>query len=427
MARRSRARHWSMAWLALAACVGLLRRRRGRAGRARVSRSSDWTPSPSRCSSSIEEEEARNGPFSRNLVELLTSLGLAYQEYGEHELARRHARSCALLEALQRRAVQPRSGAARGTAHRQRARDRAHSFGRGAPGTIARAREAQPRRSARRADLPRRGRAASSRTTSAICAESFRPSLRCNGAGSKKPVRRPASGKLAGYYREAIGTLVRSGGFRPEELQELAELEQGLTRTYYLEASTARRASLDPNDWATVQRPRCTASAAAAINGASSTAGARSDCGRRSCARARRARRLVAAVLAQRHGREALRRGVRRCSSSNACRRRRSRSSFRPTHRYFCRRLLRARSAASAIAGVGGPRRRRLRDRQVRPAARVTIVAVAGDAAAAEVARTSSQRSAARGSTEPAGGRRSRPWSYRLRYSLADGSLTPRL
>jgi len=36
---------------------------------------------------SIEEEEALNGPFSRELIDLLTSLGLTYQEHDRHDLA----------------------------------------------------------------------------------------------------------------------------------------------------------------------------------------------------------------------------------------------------------------------------------------------------------------------------------------------------
>jgi hypothetical protein len=47
----------------------------------------DWTAITEPLLSSIEDEEARNGPFSGALVELLASLGLAYQEYDEHVLA----------------------------------------------------------------------------------------------------------------------------------------------------------------------------------------------------------------------------------------------------------------------------------------------------------------------------------------------------
>ena len=81
---RDPAQHRSMAWLAIAAGVSCLRG--GAARRARPAPATTLTPRRSRCSRA-SKEEALNWPFSRDLVDLLTSLGLAYQEHDRHDLA----------------------------------------------------------------------------------------------------------------------------------------------------------------------------------------------------------------------------------------------------------------------------------------------------------------------------------------------------
>jgi tetratricopeptide (TPR) repeat protein len=77
-------RYWSNAWLALAACAAA---RAGAAETGAPAPAGDWTALTEPLLSRIEEEEARSGPLSPNLVEPLTSLGLTYQESGEHVLA----------------------------------------------------------------------------------------------------------------------------------------------------------------------------------------------------------------------------------------------------------------------------------------------------------------------------------------------------
>src|SRR5688572_5849562 len=78
------AQHRSMAWLAIAACAAYGARA---AETGTADSGQDWEAATEPLLASIEEEEARNGPFSRDLIDLLTSLGLAYQEYDRHDLA----------------------------------------------------------------------------------------------------------------------------------------------------------------------------------------------------------------------------------------------------------------------------------------------------------------------------------------------------
>ena len=81
---RGPARHWPIAWLAIAAyaAVGA-----GAAETGATGSGEDVDVVTQPLLQSIEQEEARNGPFSRNLIDLLTSLGLAYQEHDRHDLA----------------------------------------------------------------------------------------------------------------------------------------------------------------------------------------------------------------------------------------------------------------------------------------------------------------------------------------------------
>jgi hypothetical protein len=81
---RGPAKHWSTAWLAVAACVGF---GAGAAETGAPGPGEDWEAATEPLLASIEQEEARNGPFSPDLIDLLTSLGLAYQENDRHDLA----------------------------------------------------------------------------------------------------------------------------------------------------------------------------------------------------------------------------------------------------------------------------------------------------------------------------------------------------
>jgi hypothetical protein len=79
--------HWSEAWRVAAACaVAGVAAGAGAADDESVA-AEQLLRITEPLLTSIAEEEARNGPYSANLVELLTSLGLAYQENGEDVLA----------------------------------------------------------------------------------------------------------------------------------------------------------------------------------------------------------------------------------------------------------------------------------------------------------------------------------------------------
>ena len=173
------------------------RRRRGRDGRARAP-ARTWTPSTAPLLDEHCSKRRRvNGPFSRNLIDQLTSLGLAYQEHDRHELALAMFDRALFVQAFQRRALQPRSGGARRTAHRQRACDRPgqrppRSFRTdwsSSRGAIA------PIRGPRRFSATRPS--GSSTITSAICSGDL-PAFSRSTARVRSDARLPASGRLAG-------------------------------------------------------------------------------------------------------------------------------------------------------------------------------------------------------------------------------------
>jgi hypothetical protein len=85
MARNS-GQHWSKAWLAVAAFAAVATAAGAAEDDASIA-ADELLKITEPLLTSIAEEEARNGPYSANLIELLTSLGLAYQEYGEDILA----------------------------------------------------------------------------------------------------------------------------------------------------------------------------------------------------------------------------------------------------------------------------------------------------------------------------------------------------
>lgn len=198
----------------------------------------------------IEEEEARSGSFSKDLIEPLTALGLAYQEQGDHELA------VAVLDRafyLQRFNEGLHSLDHVPLMRRLIASERAA----GRPGAAAELEE-------RLVDLARRNR--DDLRSVPIFREAAERELRyyeryLNGDlpfaitvnDSGGPARAAAFSvwRARRYYNEAIAALVSNDA---HEYAELAALEEGLTHTYYLEARNWRPASLAPTDRATLQR-----------------------------------------------------------------------------------------------------------------------------------------------------------------------------
>jgi hypothetical protein len=230
---RAPAQHWSMALLAIAACAAC-GARAAETGAAGSKQDLDTVTEP--LLASIEEEEARNGPFSRELVDLLTSLGLAYQEHDRHDLAlgmfdralflRRFNDGLFGLDqaALVQRLIASETAVGRVSsaaeleerllelARRNRADPRAASIFRDAAD-----REIDYYERYLHGNLP------------------FAVTI--NGEG---PQQDAASSvwRARRHYNEAIWALV---GNVAEHQAELEELEQRLMHTYYLEASQRRR------------------------------------------------------------------------------------------------------------------------------------------------------------------------------------------
>jgi hypothetical protein len=228
-----------MAWLAIAA---------GAAGGARAAETGTagsgqgFEAATEPLLASIEAEEARNGPFSRGLVDLLTSLGLAYQEHDRHDLAlgmfdralflRRFNDGLFGLDqaALVRRLIASETAIGRvdsAAALEERLLDLARR-NRTDPRAAPIFRDAAERQidyyeRYLRGDLP--------------------ATLTINGEGPLQDA--PASvWRARRHYNQAILALV---GNVAEHQAELEELEGGLMHTYYLEASHRRR-YLGPDD-----------------------------------------------------------------------------------------------------------------------------------------------------------------------------------
>jgi len=212
--------------------------------------SAEWTALTEPLLERIGEEEARNGLFSRDLIEPLTALGRVYQELGEHDLAVAVLDRAFYLwrfnEGLHNLDQVP---LVRRLVESERAVGRF--------GEVAALEE-------RLIELARRNR--NDPRSAPIFREAAERELDyyeryLNGElpftiavnDSGGPARTAAFSvwRARRYYNEAIAAL--AGGGEPA-YAELAALEEGLTRTYYLEARNWQPTSLDPNDWATVRR-----------------------------------------------------------------------------------------------------------------------------------------------------------------------------
>ena len=187
--------------------------------------------------SSIAEEEARNGPYSANLIEPLTSLGLAYQENGEDVLALAVLDRALYLKrvneglfGMDQAVLLERLIASELAIGRV---DTAEDL-RGKLLELAR-RNRQDERSAR---IFREAAEREVDRYETYLREGLPPTLTIGDPMG--PQREAAAGvwRARRLYNEAIWALV---GNPRENRAELTELEKELARTYYLEASGRSR------------------------------------------------------------------------------------------------------------------------------------------------------------------------------------------
>lgn len=233
--------HWFMAWLTAAAFAAT-----GVAVAADAPNSRSGTADPAHALTKITEpllsgvaaEEARNGPFSPDLIGLLTSLGLAYQEHGEDALA-----VTVLDRALYLKRVNEGLFGIDQAALVKRLIESEIALGQTA--TVDELR-------ARLLDLARHNR--NDERSAAIFREAAErevgnyerylkgdiPASLTIGSIANSPQAMAAGGvwRARRLYNEAIWGLMANPR---ENKAELAELEEGLARTYYLEATNRAR------------------------------------------------------------------------------------------------------------------------------------------------------------------------------------------
>jgi tetratricopeptide (TPR) repeat protein len=233
-------RHWAKFWLPAAASATLS------AGAVEPgTQDADWTALTEPLLSSIEAEEARNGPFSVALVELLTSLGLAYQENGEHVLA-----ASVLDRALSLKRINEGLFGLDQVPLVERLIDSERAIGRIETAAdlerrlldLARRNYADPRAAPifreaaeRRLELYER-----------YLRGELPPTFSINGSPSTRDIAVRSVRSARQHYNEAIGVLIHNSA---EHRTELEELEEDLTWTYYLEASDRRRLYQGVDDW----------------------------------------------------------------------------------------------------------------------------------------------------------------------------------
>lgn len=236
---RGPGQQWSKAWLAAAAfaAAGAADAAPGSAENDAVTSADALLKITEPLLTSIAEEEARNGPYSASLIELLTSLGLAYQESGEDVLA-----VTVLDRALYLKRVNEGLFGIDQAALLERLIESELAIGR---------LESAEDLRARLLDLARRNRSDERSATifreaaerevdryETFLREGLPPQLTIGDPGA--PQRAAASGvwRARRLYNEAIWALAANPRLNRTEL---AELEEGLARTYYLEASNRNR------------------------------------------------------------------------------------------------------------------------------------------------------------------------------------------
>lgn len=398
---------WSIVWLA-AASAGFS------AGAVEpAAPDTDWPALTEPLLSSIEAEEARNGPFSRELVELLTSLGLTYQENGEHVLA-----VAVLDRALALKRINEGLFGLDQVPLVQRLLDSERAIGRTSNAAdlesrlleLARRNYADPRAAPIFRDAAERRLELYER----YLRGDLPPTFSINGSPSTRDIAVGSMRSAREFYNEAIGVLSRDSA---EHRLELDELEEALIFSYYLEANDRRRLYQGVDDWlygmGLVSYQRRIDYLAAGYTTV-----------------VEHARRLVEfadwSLVFSRNG-TALRRYAEAYSllvqrNAPAAAIEELFPSATPVFLpIFAPALIEVAAGRTAgyvdvdfeVGRYGQPRK-------------VTIVAAAGDGAAdaADALTSAVSHGRFRPSPLPDAGRAT---SYRLRYSLADGSLTPRL
>ena len=233
--------HWFTPWLAAAAfaaaAVTAVEAGAAETNNAAADSGDDLTRITEPLLASIADEEARNGPYSAKLTELLTSLGLAYQENGEDVLA-----VTVLDRALYVKRVNEGLFSIDQAALLERLIASEIAIGQAATAEELRGRLLEIAR--RNLSDPRSAsifREAAEREVDryeTYLREGLPPTFTIGDPLA--PQRSAAAGvwRARRLYNEAIWALTINPG---ENQAELAELEEGLARTYYLEASNRNR------------------------------------------------------------------------------------------------------------------------------------------------------------------------------------------
>ena len=236
---RGPGQHWSKAWLAAAACVavGAAAAAPGSADDDAAASADDLLKITDPLLKSIAKEEAQNGPFSANLIELLTSLGLAYQEYGEDVLA-----LGVLDRALYLKRVNEGLFGLDQAALLQRLIDSEIAIGRVDSAEDLRG---------KLLDLARRNRGDERSATifreaaerevdhyETYLREGLPPQFTIGDPGEAQRAAAGGVWRARRLYNEAIWALAANPR---QNRAELAELQEELARTYYLEASNRDR------------------------------------------------------------------------------------------------------------------------------------------------------------------------------------------
>jgi len=233
--------HWFKAWLAAAAFAAASAAVAADAPGARSDAADSvdaLTKTTEPLLAGIAAEEARNGPFSADLIGLLTSLGLAYQEHGEDALA-----VAVLDRALYLKRVNEGLFGIEQVALVKRLIESEAALGQAA--TVDELR-------GRLLDLARHNR--NDERSAAIFREAAErevgeyerylrgeiPAALTIGSIANSPQAMAAGGvwRARRLYNEAIWGLMSNPR---ENKAELADLEEGLARTYYLEATNRSR------------------------------------------------------------------------------------------------------------------------------------------------------------------------------------------
>jgi len=236
--------HWLNAWLAAAAFavagIAAAEADAPAAKREAADSADTLTRITEPLLASIAEEEARNGPYSANLIGLLTSLGLAYQENGENVLA-----VTVLDRALYVKKINEGLFSIDQAALLERLIASEVAIGQAATAEELRGRLLELARrnlsDARSASIFREAAEHEVDLYETYLRDGLPPTFTIGDPLA--PQRSAAAGvwRARRLYNEAIWALTVSPGNSKEHQAELADLEEGLARTYYLEASNRNR------------------------------------------------------------------------------------------------------------------------------------------------------------------------------------------